>query len=174
MAKTRHCKNCNTELVGKSNVCPACGAVNKKPIYKRVWFWILIIIVICGIGLSGGDDTDSSDADVNNDVTSNEVVDTSDDENKDDADNDGIRDDFKSAMDSYEDFFDKYVDIVEKYEKNPNDVSILTDYTEYMGKFTQMMSDFEAWEDEDLNAAESAYYLEVQTRITKKLLEVSQ
>ena len=86
MAKTRYCRNCNTELVGKSNVCPACGAVNKKPIYKRVWVWILVLIVICGIGLSGGDDTDPADSDATNDVTSNEVVDTSDDENVDDED----------------------------------------------------------------------------------------
>jgi RNA polymerase subunit RPABC4/transcription elongation factor Spt4 len=84
MAKTRYCKNCNTELVGKSNVCPTCGAVNKKPIYKRVWFWILILIVICGIGLSGGDDTDSADSGASNDVTSNEVVETAGDENSED------------------------------------------------------------------------------------------
>lgn len=36
-----------------------------------------------------------------------------------------------------------------------------------------MMSDFEKWESEDMNDAELAYYLEVQGRITKKLLEVS-
>ena len=30
----------------------------------------------------------------------------------------------------------------------------------------------EKWNDEDLNAAEAAYYAEVQTRVSKKLLEI--
>ena len=85
----------------------------------------------------------------------------------------GIRPDFKTAMDSYEKFFDEYVAIMKKYANNPSDTSILADYTKYMGKYAQMMSDFEKWESEDMNDAELAYYLEVQGRITKKLLEVS-
>ncbi len=85
-----------------------------------------------------------------------------------------IGDDFKAAMDSYEKFFDEYVAIMKKYANNPNDMSILGDYAKYMGKYAQMMEDFEKWESEDMNAAETAYYLEVQGRITKKLLEVAQ
>lgn len=87
---------------------------------------------------------------------------------------DGIRADFKSAMDSYEKFFDEYVAIMKKYANNPNDMSILGDYTKYMGKYAKMMEDFEKWESEDMNAAETAYYIEVQGRISKKLLEVAQ
>lgn len=86
----------------------------------------------------------------------------------------GIRSDFKSAMDSYEKFFDEYVAIMKKYANNPNDMSILGDYTKYMGKYAKMMEDFEKWESEDMNAAETAYYIEVQGRISKKLLEVAQ
>ena len=85
----------------------------------------------------------------------------------------GVRSDFKTAMDSYEKFFDEYVAIMKKYANNPGDTSILADYSKYMGKYAQMMSDFEKWESEDMNDAELAYYLEVQGRITKKLLEVS-
>ena len=86
----------------------------------------------------------------------------------------GLRSNFKTAMDSYEKFFDEYVAIMKKYANNPTDTSILADYSKYMGKYAQMMSDFEKWESEDMNDAELAYYLEVQGRITKKLLEVSQ
>ena len=35
------------------------------------------------------------------------------------------------------------------------------------------MSDLEKWENEDLNTAEAAYYLQVQSRINQKLLEVT-
>ena len=95
-------------------------------------------------------------------------------EAKDESSSGGISSDFKAAMDSYEKFFDEYVAIMKKYANNPSDMSILGDYTKYMGQYADMMADFEKWESEDMNAAETAYYLEVQGRITKKLLEVAQ
>lgn len=88
--------------------------------------------------------------------------------------NDGLIDsEFKAAMDSYEEFFDEYVEIMKKYKENPSDMSILADYATYMGQYADMMQKFEKWENEDLNDAEMAYYLEVQTRISKKLLEAA-
>ena len=116
------------------------------------------------------DDTDASSAE--DKQTTSET--TTKEPEKKETNNGGIRADFKSAMDSYEKFFDEYVAIMKKYANNPSDMSILSDYTKYMGKYTKMMDDFEKWESEDMNAAETAYYLEVQGRITKKLLEVAQ
>jgi len=81
--------------------------------------------------------------------------------------------DFKAAMDTYEKFFDEYVAIMKKYKANPTDMSILSDYAKYMGQYADMMQKLEKWENEDLNAAETAYYIDVQTRITQKLLEVA-
>ena len=89
------------------------------------------------------------------------------------TDNAKIDPDFKAAMDSYEAFFDEYVAIMKKYKENPTDMSILTDYATYMGQYADMMQKFEAWENEDLSKAELAYYIDVQARITKKLLEVA-
>lgn len=40
------CKTCGAKMAKKAKKCPSCGAKNKKPIYKRIWFWILAIIVI--------------------------------------------------------------------------------------------------------------------------------
>ena len=87
--------------------------------------------------------------------------------------NNTIDPDFKAAMDSYEKFFDEYVAIMKKYKANPTDLSILSDYATYMGQYTDMMQKFEKWENEDLNTAEAAYYVDVQARIAKKLLEVA-
>lgn len=81
--------------------------------------------------------------------------------------------DFKTAMDSYEAFFDEYVAIMKKYKANPTDMSILSDYATYMGQYADMMRKFEAWGNEGLSKAELAYYIDVQARITKKLLEVA-
>lgn len=80
---------------------------------------------------------------------------------------------FKAAMDSYEEFMDEYVAFMKKYQKNPSDLGILADYAKYMGKYAEFVEDFEKWEDEDMNAAELAYYAQVQARVTKKLLEIA-
>ncbi|MBQ2780129.1 MAG: hypothetical protein IJF42_01040, partial [Clostridia bacterium] len=88
------------------------------------------------------------------------------------ADNGVIRSDFKAAMDSYEEFMDEYVVFMKKYADNPNDLGLLMDYAEYMSDYAEMCEEFEKWDSEDMNDAELAYYLEVQTRVNKKLLEV--
>ena len=76
-------------------------------------------------------------------------------------------------MDSYEAFIDEYVAFMKKYSDNPNDVGLLADYTKYMSKYADMVEKFDKWESEDLNDAELAYYIDVQTRVNKKLLEVA-
>ncbi len=85
---------------------------------------------------------------------------------------DGMRKDFKDAMDSYEAFMDEYVAFMKKYSDNPSDVGLLADYTKYMSKYADMVEKFDKWESEDLNDAELAYYIDVQARVSKKLLDV--
>ena len=86
---------------------------------------------------------------------------------------DGMRKDFKDAMDSYEAFMDEYVAFMKKYSDNPSDVGLLADYTKYMSKYADMVEKFDKWESEDLNDAELAYYIDVQARVSKKLLDVA-
>ena len=86
---------------------------------------------------------------------------------------DGMRKDFKDAMDSYEAFMDEYVSFMKKYSDNPSDVGLLADYTKYMSKYADMVEKFDKWESEDLNDAELAYYIDVQARVSKKFLEVA-
>lgn len=85
----------------------------------------------------------------------------------------GMHKDFKEAMDGYEKFMNEYVSFMKKYMANPSDLSMLTEYANYMSKYAEMCEKFEKWESDDMNNAEAAYYLEVQTRVNKKLLEVA-
>lgn len=115
-------------------------------------------------GAAGSDDTDPVEDTTPAETTkpSSELV-------------NGMRPEFKEAMDSYEAFFDEYCAFMEKYiASDGSDVSLLLDYANYMSKYAEMMADFEAWEDEEMNDAETAYYIQVQTRINEKLLEVAQ
>lgn len=88
---------------------------------------------------------------------------------------DGMRKEFKEAMDSYEEFMNEYVSFMKKYSKSDGtDVELLKDYGTYMSKYAKTVKAFEKWEDDDLNSVEAAYYAKVQARVAKKLLEVAE
>ena len=86
---------------------------------------------------------------------------------------DGLRPEFKEAMDSYEAFYDEYCDFMVKYKANPTDIKLIAEYGDMLLKLSQMQEAFDAWEDEDLNDAELKYYLEVTNRITQKLIDIA-
>ncbi len=85
----------------------------------------------------------------------------------------GLRPEFKEAMDSYEAFYTEYCDVLKKYTSNPSDFSILTQYMSLMGKLSDMDEKFKAWESEDLNSEELKYYMDVNNRVMKMLLDVT-
>ena len=86
---------------------------------------------------------------------------------------DGMHPEFKEAMDSYEEFIDEYCAFMKKYaDSDGTDLGMLADYTDYMGKYADFVASFEEWDEDEMNDTELAYYLDVQTRVNKKLLEV--
>ncbi len=57
------CKHCGQEIAASAKTCPHCGGKNKKPFYKKVWFWILIaVVLIAVISSQGGNKNTSSDS----------------------------------------------------------------------------------------------------------------
>lgn len=85
---------------------------------------------------------------------------------------DGMRPEFKKAMDDYEAFYDEYCDFMKKYQENPSDMSLLTEYTQMLEKLQEMEVSFAAWDEDELNDAELKYYLDVTNRVAKKLVDV--
>ena len=79
---------------------------------------------------------------------------------------------FKETMDSYEKFFDEYIDFIKKYSDNPDDLSLLSEYVEYLNKYSEYISALSAIDSSTLTVADYAYYMEVYTRILKKLEEI--
>lgn len=86
----------------------------------------------------------------------------------------GLSPEFKEAMDRYEAFMDEYVAFMKKYRENSTDPSLLADYATYTGKYAEFVDSFGKWENEEMNTDEAIYYIEVQSRVNQKLLEVAQ
>lgn len=63
MSKLINCKTCNAEIAASAKKCPSCGAKNKKPIYKKWWMWLIILLlafILIGSLGSGEKDKDSN------------------------------------------------------------------------------------------------------------------
>lgn len=120
---------------------------------------------------------DAPDEDERSETTENTTKETEKNQTSKSTENDSadIDPDFKAAMDSYEEFMNEYVEFMKKYKKSEGkDPSLLSDYADYMKKYAELAEDFEKWEDEDLNTAEMSYYIDVQARVSQKLLEISE
>ena len=60
-SKLKTCKHCGAQIAKSAKVCPACGGKNKKPIFLRAWFIILVVVILLvAIGSSGSGDGSSN------------------------------------------------------------------------------------------------------------------
>lgn len=81
--------------------------------------------------------------------------------------------DLKKFLDSYEDFMDDYVAFMKKYTSDPNNaLSMMGDYMEMLQKYEEFAEKADRYNPDTMSAADAAYYLEVMTRIEKKMLEI--
>lgn len=85
----------------------------------------------------------------------------------------GMRRDFKSAMDSYEAFYDEYYEFMLEYKNNPTDLTLLSKYSELLIKAAEMDAAFKSWDENEMNDTELKYYLEVNNRIMQKLVDIA-
>lgn len=83
----------------------------------------------------------------------------------------GIRPEFKEAMDSYEVFYTEYCDFMKKYSENPTDLTLLVKYADMLGKAEEMDKAFEAWDEDELTNEETKYYIDVNNRVMKMLVD---
>ena len=81
--------------------------------------------------------------------------------------------DLKKFLDSYEDFMDDYVAFMKKYTSDPNNaISMMSEYMEMLQKYEEFAEKADRYNPDTMSAADAAYYLEVMTRIEKKMLEL--
>ncbi len=95
-------------------------------------------------------------------------------EPEEETSDDDIRPEVKEALDSYEEFMDEYIEFMEKYEEDGNPISMLTDYLDYISKYSETMEKLDALDDIEMTNAELAYYIEVTSRVSQKLLAAAE
>ena len=125
------------------------------------------------------DDSTSSDESsapteyATNDAAENTNPSTADQSTEEVTDSTGIRPEVKEFLDSYESFMNEYADFMEKYENSDDVVSMMKDYTAYMTKYADFTQKYEDLGNDDLNDEELKYYIDVQSRVTKRLIDVA-
>ena len=51
----KSCPSCSQSIAANAAVCPHCGAKQKKPFYKRVWFIALCIVIVIAVAAPKGE-----------------------------------------------------------------------------------------------------------------------
>lgn len=133
----------------------------KKALFLIVVFTMPVLLITSCDGLPTITVNNNSSNNVNNTVkstSSNQLV-------------DGMRPEFKRAMDSYEEFLDDYCEFMKKY-KSSNGADMINEYLDFLSKYTETMEKLNEISEDELNNKELAYYTDVMTRINKKLASI--
>lgn len=83
----------------------------------------------------------------------------------------GVDPDLKAFLDEYEAFMYDYIEFMDKYENSDDVISMLNDYTKMMTKYAEFAEALEEYDEDEMSAADAAYYLEVTNRVNQKMLE---
>ncbi|MCR9036310.1 hypothetical protein DWW58_00430 [Olsenella sp. AF16-14LB] len=89
------------------------------------------------------------------------------------ADSSIVTPEFKEMMDSYEEIMDKYCDFMVKYTgaSAADQASMLADYTDLVQQEADWAQRISAVDESTLSDADDAYYIEVQARVSKRLID---
>lgn len=147
----------------------------KKILAFMVSLMLILSLAGCGSDEAAPTEDESAAAETYEEIESEETEPSdADEETSDDSDDSGvISPEFKKTMDDYEAWFDHYCDVMKRYQEEPSNMELLTETTELLAEETKIFDEMENMDQSEMNSAELAYYLDVTTRIEKKLLEVA-
>lgn len=159
----------------------------KKPIYKRWWFWVLAVIVAANILRPVGSSAPSRSAPTQTPAPTLTPRPTPKPTPKPTPaptpkptpelepalPESAIRPEVKDFLDSYEAFMDEYVAFMQTYMSGDLNtmMSMMGSYYAFLERFDDFTDKIDAMDEDELTAAELAYYLDVTARVSKKLLD---
>ena len=162
----------------------------RKSIFRRWWFWVLAVIVIAGLAGRSGEKTQTeptarqtapaataapkATARPNAAPTAEPTEEPTPKPQTAVAENE-IRPEVKEFLDAYEACMDEYADFMQHYMNDESDstLSMMGDYYRILTRYTEFAEKIDAFDESELTNAELAYYLEVTSRVSQKLLSVA-
>ena len=81
--------------------------------------------------------------------------------------------DVREMLDSYEAFMDEYIDFMQRYKDSGNTAAMMNDYLSYLQRYSDFIAKVNAVDSSSMSAADAAYYVEVTTRVSQKLLNAA-
>jgi hypothetical protein len=110
----------------------------------------------------------SSLSDGTDKVTSNDNSSATDPETKS-SEASGVTPELKEFLDSYEAFMDEYIEFMQKYQNSNNAPEMLEDYLAMMKEYGRFAETLSKYDKDQMSAADFEYYLDVVTRVEKKM-----
>lgn len=81
--------------------------------------------------------------------------------------------DFRAMIDEYEAFMNEYCDFMEEYNSDSsNVVSMAMDYANMLAQYGEWVEKMDAVDESALSAEDTQYYIDAQTRVNKRMLEI--
>ena len=124
---------------------------------KRLLALALSLVLVLSLAACGSTETPSADD------SKNPAVSGSTSENEE----------WKQFLKEYDEWVDDYIEIVKKYEANPTDTTILTDYTEMASKVADWAERAEKIEQELADTEAALEYSAELLKIANKLAEAA-
>jgi len=85
----------------------------------------------------------------------------------------GVSPDVREMLDSYEAFVDEYIEFMQKYKNSDNVTAMMSDYLSYMQRYSDFVAKVNAMDSNSMSSADAAYYIEVTSRVSQKLLNAA-
>ncbi len=85
----------------------------------------------------------------------------------------GMRPEFKEQMDSYEAFMDEYISFMKTFDAENTTAEYLKKYMDFLTKYNDYVQKVDSVDESTLSDEEEKYYVEVTTRVSRKLMEAA-
>lgn len=183
-----YCKACGHQIAKSAKRCPNCGAKQKRShpflsfiLVLLILAFLLFLALLVGAIADRHNQRPQNPSPSFSNATSSptQSIPTNPTELLGEEQDDfngltSIRPEFKEMMDEYEAFFQGYCDFMKKFQEDPSNLSLMSEYVDVIKQYTEAVSALDAIETNELTEEELLYYLDVTARIERMLAEVAQ
>ncbi|MGM9614209.1 MAG: DUF6591 domain-containing protein [Oscillospiraceae bacterium] len=86
---------------------------------------------------------------------------------------DQVNPEFKEMLDEYESFMDGYIEFMQEYENSDNPIGMMADYARLMADYASFAEKMDEIDEDALSAPDYAYYVEIMSRVSQKMILAS-